>query len=103
MIASRPDLSVDVTIRCGSTKRSTLVFPATQRQGWMLCKEGARHASSTALVITPVSTIACVMCAHPPSVPLRPSGIRTPHARVLGPERHVIGPRTNLGTTDHRH
>src|SRR5271166_5774367 len=61
MIASRPDLSVDVTVRCGSRNRSTLVLLATHRQGWLLCSEGARHANSTAVLITLVSAVGWVI------------------------------------------
>src|SRR5271166_4898767 len=61
MIASRPDLSVDVTVRRGSTNRLTLVLLATHRQGWLLCSEGARHANSTAVVITLASVISWVI------------------------------------------
>src|ERR1700739_776774 len=72
MIASRRDLSVDVTVRRGSTNRSTLAPLATHRQGWLLCSEGARHANSTAVVTTLVSVIiwvivfCCPLCSYDP-------------------------------------
>src|SRR5665213_2950521 len=67
MIASRPDGSVELTVRRGSTNRSTLVRLATHRQGWLLCNEGARQASSTAVVTSLPSAIISVIV---PNLPL---------------------------------
>ncbi|CPA63148.1 Uncharacterised protein [Mycobacterium tuberculosis] len=48
------------TVRWRLTNRCTVVcsepLSATQRQGWLLCTDGARHASKTAFLSTCMST-----------------------------------------------
>src|SRR6516165_1659717 len=84
MVACRPELSVEATMRCGSANRSTTVPRITHRHGWLLCSEGARHANSTAPAITSVSTIVWVIAlgrllSH---VDPRPCRRRTPGSLV---------------------
>lgn len=67
MIASRPKLSVDRTTRLRSRNKSTPAGVATHRQGWLLCSDGARHASSTARAITSVANVVVVIASNHPS------------------------------------
>src|ERR1700758_1732073 len=52
MITSRPVLSVWCPIREGSANRRSPPSSATHRHGWLLCRDGARHANSPAFLIT---------------------------------------------------